>query len=739
MVQKNKEKDIKIEETDIEPNMDPKLQRIIQKSRGKAKQRPHLVSTSDTGEEVIDVILKLKDPDVPVEGLKIRTVVGQIVTGSIPISKIEDVRRHENVLSMKAPVQIRESLDAAVPEIHADSSSLSKLPSGGLDGSNIIIGIVDYGCDFNHKDFRNEDGTSRILFLWDQAGGPNPKSPEVYKYGREFSKADLDRALEDKFPIDYLDYYLWAEAHGTHVMGIAAGNGRAVNRYFGVAPKADIIFVDADINDISWKGPEVLDNSFGDSIKLCEAVNYIFEKAAELNRPAVVNISLGTNGGPHDGTSLVEQYFDKLLESNNRAIVIAASNSYEDGIHTCGRIEQDQPVKLEWEIGSNDITDNELEIWYNREDELEVELINPEKKSLGRVPLGKSFSSSSEGKEVVLVAHRQNDPNNHDNNIDIFFSGNFGFGKWSVILHPVKISNGTFHAWIERDDGGQSSFSSNTSKPCHTVGSISTGKLPIIVGSYDPRDPDRTISSFSSAGPTRDGREKPEISAPGDKIWSAKSRSQSIVEMSGTSMAAPAITGTIALLMQAAKEGGKDLGIQQIREIITATARKLPPSEGIFDFRYGNGRIDAFEAAKAIEVGTPVVTPGEIPGTIPVIPVIRQEIKPGVKIPFGSIKSSMKINENKQIKDIKVGVDITHSFIGDLTLDLISPGGSSVRLHDREGGWRDNIIKTYTILDTPVLNDFIGENSGGDWVLNVADLDYLSQGNLNKWSLEIKF
>lgn len=674
MAQKKKVEGIEIEETGINTDMDPKLQRIVQNFRRKAKHRPYLISKSDTGEEEIDVILKLKDPNIPVDGLKIRTVVGQLVTGSVLISKIEDVRKHENVLSMKAPVQIRESLDATVPEIHADPQSLEQLQAGSPDGSGVIIGIVDYMCDFNHNDFRNEDGTSRVLFLWDQAGGPDEKSPEGYGYGREFNKADLDRALKDRFPIDYLKYYLEAGSHGTHVMGIAAGNGRAIGRYAGVAPEADIIFVDADINDISWRGSGVLDSSFGDSVKLCEAVNYIFDRATKLNRPAVVNISLGTNGGPHDGTSLVEQYFDQLLGSNNRAIVIAAGNSYEDRIHTCGKIEQDQPVKLEWEIGQNDVTDNELEIWYSGKDELEVELITPSKKSLGRVPLGKSIGGSFEGKEVLLVAHRKNDPNNHENHIDIFLSGNFGFGKWDVILHPVNITNGTFYAWIERDDWGQSSFSSNTSKPCHTIGSISTGKLPVVVGSYDPRDPDRKTSSFSSAGPTRDDREKPEVSAPGHRIWSARSRSQSIIEMSGTSMAAPAVTGTIALLMQAAKNEGKELGIQKIREIITDTSRKLPPPKGIFDFRYGNGRICACEIIKSI-----------LDHDTTEDNVIRQEIELGAKIPFGSIKSSMSIIGNRQIKDIKVGVNITHSFIGDLTLDLISPGGSSVRLHDREG------------------------------------------------------
>jgi len=726
MFKDKREEKIKVVDIDIKADMDPKLQRIVQQFKEKIDYRPGLVSTNETGEEVTNVIVKLKDPNLPVEGLKIRTLVGQLATGSISLSKIEEIRNNKNVLSMKAPNTVSEMLDAAVPEIHASPPLHEQVCEGGLDGSGVIIGIVDYMCDFTHTNFLNDDETSRVLYLWDQKGGKNPKSPEGYEYGREFNKEDIEKALEKRNPIDHLKYYVEARSHGTHVMGIATGNGRATGRP-GVAPKSDIIFVDSDTNDFIQEGPGALKSSFGDSIRLCEAVKYIFDKADELNRPAVVNISLGTYGGPHDGTSLVEQYFDQLLETNNRAIVISAGNSFERRIHTCGKIEPDQPTKLEWEIGFNDRSDNELEIWYKENDELEVEVITPSNQSLGRIPLGQSKSANSNGETVVLIAHRKDDPNNHDNQIDIFVSKNFGYGKWSIILHPVNINNGTYYSWIERDParGGQSTFSFNTSKSCHTLGSISTGKLTIAVGSYDPRDPNRTISNFSSSGPTRDGREKPEVSAPGHKIWSAMARS-TITRKSGTSMSAPAVTGTIALMMQAAKQKGKNIGIHEIRKIIIDNSQELPPPIGQFDFRYGNGRIDAFRSTKEIIEGN-----GD--------KKIRLEIKPAEKISFGIIHSSMMVEQDKSIKEIKVGMDISHSFIGDLVIELVCPNGTTVKLHDREGGWRNDIKNTYTIQDNPELNKFVEANARGEWVLKVADLHYLSNGILNAWSLEIIF
>ena len=120
--------------------------------------------------------------------------------------------------------------------------------------------------------------------------------------------------------------------------------------------------------------------------------------------------------------------------------------------------------------------------------------------------------------------------------------------------------------------------------------------------------------------------------------------------------------------------------------------------------------------------------------------IVRQEAVPRVAIPENDpigIRSSIMIDKDKKIKDIMVWVDITHTYIGDLTVDLISPNGTSVRLHDRQGGWRDNINITYVLQDTHQLYKFLGENVKGKWILNVADYTSQDPGKLNKWGLEI--
>jgi len=253
-------------------------------------------------------------------------------------------------------------------------------------------------------------------------------------------------------------------------------------------------------------------------------VKFIFEQAGD--RPCVINASLGTNGGPHDGSTLVEIGIDRLLrQAPNRAMVIAASNSFSDGIHAAGRVAAGGSVDLVWDIPSNDATSNELEIWYQGEDRFGVEVIAPNGETLIRVAPGQTRGLQSQGRMVLLAANRLSDPNNNDNVIGIFLEAGLPLGRWTIRLQGITVQDGSFHAWIERDDLGQSSFP-EPRDDSHTIGSISCGRETIVVGSYDAHKSTLPLSFFSSAGPTRDGREKPEVAAPGHAVVAAHSRTR---------------------------------------------------------------------------------------------------------------------------------------------------------------------------------------------------------------------
>jgi len=580
-------------------SMDPRLQCLADRSR--RGFRPAATAAKDRGE--IAVIARVKDFASWQAMTEVRThqpiatvADGVIVTGRIPISRVEAVRAAAGVLSLKPAQPVRPTLEATVREIRARKQDLPQ-PLAGAAGKGVVVGIVDFGCDFAHRNFRNADGSTRLLAFWNQGGtAEGPGSP--FGYGRLYEKAEIDAALGKKDPYEAFGYRPGPAAHGTHVMDIAAGNGRGTG-VPGVAPAADLVFVQIAADDVPWSGPDVVGRAFGDSVQLLEALRFIFDRAG--SRPCVINISLGTNGGPHDGTSLVEQGIDALVaEKPNRAVVIAASNSFADGIHAAGTVAAGGQVDVRWEVAAADSTENEMEIWYSKDDEFGLEIIDPSGASAGSVALGQSARArDAQGQTQLFAAHRKADPNNGDNVIGIFLAEGAPRGVWTLRLTGRTVVSGAYHAWIERDDDGQSSFPAPQDNS-HTLGSISCGKESIVVGSYDAHRSDTPLSWFSSAGPTRDGRHKPEVSAPGHDVWAALSESgDGSTRMSGTSMASPATTGTVALMLSAAHAGGLSLSIAQIRTALATTARRMGGAVA-WDARYGEGRIDALGAVQVV-------------------------------------------------------------------------------------------------------------------------------------------
>lgn len=598
--------------TDLTP-MDPRLQRLIAlRQRGLSKP-----ATSSTRKDEVAVIAKVSDLEAwqSLSEVTMGAVIGGrgddgswVVTGRIPVSRIEFVRTQPFVHSLKAAQRLSRELASTTEEILARPNLL---PGGNKarGGRGVVVGIVDIGCDFAHQNFRTTSGRTRIRRLWDQHGDTN--SPPGFNYGTLYTSTAINAALQAANPYQALGYGPdpFEAAHGTHVMDIAAGNGRG-SGVPGVAPGAELIFVEIASSDIPWQGSEVVGKNFGDSVQLLEALAFIFQAAGA--KPCVVNVSLGTNGGPHDGSTLVEQGIDRLLEQTpDRAVVIAASNSYADGIHAEGTVPKGGRHDLPWVVGEGDITQNELELWYPGEGRLSVEILQPDGTSLGKVGPNESGTVSSDGEVVLFVANRLHDPNNGDNMIGVFLNTKAPTGRWTLRLKDEAGRSTPFHAWVERDDAGQSSFPP-PHDGTHTIGSISCGRHTLVVGSYDAHKPALPLSWFSSAGPTRDGRPKPEVSAPGHDVVAARSRSKTgTTRMSGTSMAAPAVTGAVALLLAEAKARKKSLDVGQIRQAVIETARRNPPQGGGWHDRYGNGRVSAKGLVAAAMSATPIAAAPE--------------------------------------------------------------------------------------------------------------------------------
>lgn len=602
--------------------MDPRLQRMVMRqNQGDAK-----TAGTSTGSDEVVVVAKVNDLAAWEALSEVRTGLAipgddyTIVTARVPISRLEALRTLPFVLSLKLSRPVTTSLDATTRETGA-----SALPAGSLaaGGSGVLVGVVDFGCDFAHRNFRRADGTTRLKAIWDQNAAPSAGSP--FGFGHVYLPAEINAALKSADPYVALGYGPQPDSgsskgtHGTHVTDIAAGNGLG-SGVPGCAPQADLIFVELAADDVPWSGPDTVGKSFGDSVQLLEAVQWIFEQAGD--QPCVINASLGTNGGPHDGTSLVEIGLDRLLtQKPGRAMVIAASNSFADGIHAAGVVPPGGSADVKFIVGQQDPTGNELEFWYAGADRFTAQLISPDGRTLLQAAPGTSQAlKGPDGKAAVLLVNRLNDPNNHDNTIGLFLESNMPAGTWTVRLTGNTVANGQFHAWIERDDRGQSRFAAPNDNS-QTLGSISCGRESIVVGSYDAHKAGVPLSFFSSSGPTRDGRQKPEVSAPGHDVLAAWSRTGAkVTRKSGTSMASPAVTGCVALVMAEAAKRGKQHTVADLRSLAIGTARQNPPTSGGWDPRYGHGRI------------APAVMVGQVAAANPVAPP-KPPAKPAKKTP----------------------------------------------------------------------------------------------------------
>ncbi len=594
---------------DIPPDLDPRLQWMM--ARHQAGEV--FYATASTSNNEISVIAKVNDPRQWEQLSEVRAPViigeqqgGMIVTGKIPVGRIAAVRNQSFVVSMKAARELFSHLDKTTEDTKAKPTLL---PSGNKTngGAGVIVGVIDYGCDFAHENFRNDNGTSRLLFLWDQNGVADSNSP--HGYGREYDQATINHALQTQNPYQTLRYdpsdYEDPDdpgAHGTHVTDIAAGNGRGT-LVPGMAPKASLIFVNLS-HQRDPVGTAVVGKTFGDSVTLLEAANYIFDKAGDT--PCVINISLGTNGGPHDGTTLVEEGFDALLAAKpNRAIVLAAGNAFDDGIHQKGTVSANGTVDLRWMVSKRPKRDIEMEVWYPASDRFLVELIDPAGVVRASVPAGQNQTLAI-GHKVVFVANRIKDPNNGDNMINVFLASGIDPGIYTIRLQGTQVVKGHFHAWIERDNSSASQFDA-PKDGSYTIGTVSCGKSTIAVGSYDAHKTSLPLSWFSSAGPTRDGRHKPEVSAPGHEVLAALSGSgkdpsrmsgKGSRRMSGTSMASPAVAGMLALVYAEAKQRGFDISIDLTRYILAQTGRQIDDNH--WHPQLGWGRVDAHAAVQKL-------------------------------------------------------------------------------------------------------------------------------------------
>ncbi len=543
-------------------------------------------------------------------GMEITSSAGEVVAGFVPMSKLDEVAAVPGLEQLEQSRPMRRELDASMPETRAN---LVHTGPPGRRGAGVIVGIIDSGIDWRHASFRRPDGSSRILRLWDQR--LTPVAGEVaaagFSYGVEYTNAQINANLASAsppVPVRHMD----AGGHGSHVAGIAAGDGSAAGpaspggamrpafTFIGMAPEADLIIV---ANTIGSLG-------LGDSANTLDAANYIFARAAALARPCVINLSQGDYLGPHDGTSLLERGIDTLLGTKGRAMVKSAGNALQDAAHAQGSVGAGATLSLPMMVSAGDTSDDIIDIWYSGADRIGLSIVAPGTAASVIVNPGTTTTLALANGNRVFVDSTTSNPFNGDNRIFLRLqrgtAAAIAAGNWSIRLHGQTIAaGGRVHAWIQRGHGPV--FLPPTVSQDSTISIPGTGRRIITAGSYITKGAGvGDSSSFSSRGPTRDGRLKPELCAPGQAITSASAGGGAgapYIGMSGTSMAAPHITGAIALMLQRRPLAT----ITQIRNCLTRTARKDAFTGPASSQEWGHGKLDAKAANDCIGVGLPTL------------------------------------------------------------------------------------------------------------------------------------
>ena len=456
-----------------------------------------------------------------------------------------------------------------------------------LSGTGVIVAVIDSGIDYAHPDFRNADGTTRILDLWDQtipAGSvADPLSeenaeqsfleaPAGYFLGTEFPQAVINRALEQTTERERYAVCPSRDisGHGTHVTGIAAGNGIASQgRYRGVAYESPLLIV-----KLGTPG----ERSFPRTTELMQAVDYCIRKAQEYGMPVVLNLSFGNNYGSHSGNSLLESYLDDMADYWRTSIITGSGNEGASAVHTAGTLRENVTEEVEVAVSGYEISLN-LQIWKNYADEIAVSLIHPDGSKAGPIQQILGPQRFRLGNTDVLLYYGE--PSPYSPYQEIYFellpADDFiDSGIWTIQLLPQKIAVGNYDMWLPA--GGVLNEGTGFVLPSveTTLTIPSTAARVITVGAYDGYF-DRA-AAFSGRGYTRETNQvKPDLVAPGVDITSCAPGGGYVVR-SGTSMATPFVSGGAALLMQWGIVNKNDLYLygEKMKAYLIKGARRLP-------------------------------------------------------------------------------------------------------------------------------------------------------------------
>jgi len=587
---------------------------------------------------------------------------------------------------------------SAMDLVRAETGVDQAVTTYGATGQGVVVAILDRGIDWQNQDFRNDDGMTRIKYIFDLTDNAGAAAPDnTYGRGTIYTEAQINAALAGGPPLATRD----AVGHGTTTAGIAAGNGRnlASRKYRGVAPNASLIVVKVVSEGAPAHDSEPAEAPFNDATAYPVAIDFVRDKAAELGLPAVMLLNLGSINGPTDGTSALARKIDASVGPGKPGLVFVTGAGDDGGAanHAGGNLAQGQTASIQVQKGAAGTLT--FDLWYPGSDRLDVTLQTP----LGTFgPFASPATNDDEDFQQAPSAFNYF----HKGTNKVFYGAQNGkrevfvqltgpAGTYTVQLQAQTVAgSGRFDATINPSTFKQPPAQANRFLNFVVTGSIWDGATAlnnITPNSYVVRNEWTDIDGVprsitgegapgemwpgSSTGPTFDGRTGVDVSVPGNSVFTtyapkshfATFRSNLIQDGGGfygradaVSAAAPQVTGIIALML----EKNRNLDAAQVRQMLRQTARTDSFTGATPNPVWGFGKVDAAGAVQLAAQSAATPTPTLTPTPTPACPTVVTSTSDGGA---GSLREALGCANSTP------GADVVN-------FDLPGPGPHTIQL-----------------------------------------------------------
>ena len=465
------------------------------------------------------------------------------------------------------------TLASSASDENSPNKTVEQNTNYNLLGQCTLVGIVDTGIDYQHPAFRNADGSTRIVSLWDQTD-QSGASPKDFTFGTEYTKQQINAALLSNNTLSLVPT-VDTIGHGTAIASIISGSIDTKNSFRGIVPYSELVVVKLKEAKKNLRNVFLIpeDELCFQESDVILGIRYLVEEAKKMERPLVICIAMGTSQGIHDGQGVMSQYLANLLLLSGVNVSIAAGDEGNRGRHYFGSIDS-APYSTEFQLNiSNEDKKLSMEIWPSIPGRPAIQIISPDRLitykiepsfnecikfafDQGLVWVNNIIFEEETGQQLILIRFDQAEP-----------------GLWTFRLDSTEIQPFYFNSWLPSgnlisDDTYFINASSDTTiiNPGNSINTLTTSAYNQLDG---------TILVQSSRGYTSNGMVKPDIAAPGYQIPCALPQNR-YGTMSGTGAAAAQAAGGIAMVMEwtLCKGNFTSLTGKQINRMIARGAKR---------------------------------------------------------------------------------------------------------------------------------------------------------------------